>query len=133
MSSKEKTPKQLPTHREPAPLTIERLVPLFEDMKDFVRATVRGSETMLRGEMQSMIRGAETALREEMQSVHTELNQKIDAVDQKLSHKIDTVEKNLGRKIDAVECAVTEHTKGIKSLETTAQDHEGRITHLESL
>lgn len=120
MAPKKKSARQtkLPVKRTPAPLTLERLVPLFEDMKDFVKSSIKASETVLRGEMQAM----RIELRQEMHTLHAVLKSEL---------KCDI--QAIGVKIDAIHCAITEHTKNIKDIETTVDDHEVRLTRVEQL
>lgn len=94
---------------------MERFVPLFEDMKDFVRATARGTETVLRQEMQDM---------------RTELKNDIHALDAKVQ-ALDSKVLVMDKKIDIIQCAITEHSKTILKIETAVEDHENRLTHVE--
>lgn len=118
MAPKKKSTRQtkLPLKRVPAPLTLERLVPLFEDMKDFVKSSIKASETVLRGE----ILAVRTELWKEMHALH-------DILKTELKSDIHSIEI----KIDAIHCAITEHTKNIKVIETTVDDHEVRLTRVE--
>lgn len=97
--------KKLPSRNKATPLTMERLVPLFENLKDFVRASIKSSLT-----------ASENALRQEMHTLHYSLKTDI---------------RTINDKIDVIHCALTEHTKGLKTVTTTVDDHEVRLTHLE--
>ncbi len=132
--TKSRASQSLPKNRKPAPFTIERLIPLFEDMKDFTRSTVRASEAVLRQEMQEMktelrqeLRGEIGSLRSELkgeiQALRTELKGEIQALRSELKNEI----RLLGDKIDLPQHAVTEHSKHIKNLQATTADHEARI------
>lgn len=96
----------------------------LEDMKSFVHSAIRASESVLREDLKDFVRAtakaSETVLREEIQIVRNELRQEIQAVN-----------KELGSKIDLVQCAITEHSKSIRTLETNVKEHDHRLTILE--
>ena len=91
-----------------------------EEMKTFVHSVVRSSETVLRDDLkdfvQSTVKASETVVRQEMHGLHNELQSAIHAVEVK---------------VDLTQIAVTEHTKMLKKISATVDDHELRLTQIE--
>ena len=86
---------------------------LFKNVQELVTTTARGTEKVLR---------------EEMQEMEKRLDSKIDGVEKRLDSKIDGVEKRLVN----VENDVKEIKTAVNRLEEKFDDHGTRITTLET-
>jgi len=99
-----------------ATVTREMLIPMFEDMKDFVRSTVKGSEIILRRELKNDTGRLEVVVIENSKRIK-KLDTKIDGFRTELKEDMHQMEGRLGKKIDG-------------NTEKLA-DHESRITIIE--
>jgi len=113
-----------PINPQEKPITVAvltgKLQGLFNDVKELVTTTVKGTENVLR---------------KEMQEIEKRLDTKIDGVEKRLDTKIDGVEKRLDAKIDGVRTELKETearlSGKIDKIGERLDDHEDRIVSLE--
>lgn len=113
------------------PITEGRLNYLFKDMKDFVRSTVKGSETALRKEFRTDFGRLETAITEHSKQI-IGLNESVKDLNEKVtenSKQINNVRTDLTDKMDNMEKRLTDKIGG-QGL--TLNNHEERLTTLEN-
>ncbi len=114
---------QPPIDAQKEPITVAvlsgKLNALFENVKELVKSTARGTENVLRKEIERLdikIDGVEKRLDAKIDGVEKHLDAKIDGVRSELKGEIQQVEQRLSVKIDKIE---------------RLDDHEDRIVVLE--
>lgn len=133
-------------------MTRGKMIYLFEDMKEFVRSTVKGSERVLRkemhqlhGELKNDISRLETAATEHSKILKAH-DKRFDAVDKRfdaVDKRFDAVDKKFDKvdtKIEDVRVELKNDmlqmekrlTSKIKGHSETLVDHEDRISTLEN-
>lgn len=100
------------------------LTHLFEDMKDFVRSTVKGSETTLRKELRKELKGdikeAVDPLKSDVKQLQVavlENRKEIKRVRTELKDEMHGMEERLGNKIDKNAIRLDEHETRFTALE----------------
>ena len=106
-NSKVKLPPPIDPKKMPVTLDslTSKLDAFFENVKELVQVTARGTENVLRKEIQR--------LDAKIDGVEKNLSDRIDGVEEKLSN----VEKNLSEKIDKIGERVEDHETRITTLE----------------
>lgn len=113
-------------------MTREKLIPLFENIKELIVSTAKGTEAVLTREMRKEVGG----LREEihvtqqaLKATKDELNSKIDDTKKELRAEIAGAKEELRSEIKATEARLTNK---IDLVRVRHDDHETRISTLES-
>lgn len=132
----------------------QTIIPIFEDIKDLIKSTAKGTETVLRKEIskvsdelkltQSALKATKEDLEGKMVSMDKGLRGEIDNMGKDLRGKIDSMGKDLRGEIKDSEGRITEKLQGnikdteirltekIDSIHIRVDNHETRIAALES-
>ena len=109
-------------------MTRAKLVPLFEDMKEFVKSMVKGSEIALRRDLGGRIGSVEKELHQTqhaLRATKVDLQGEIQATREDLQGQIQANREEMG----SMEGRLSDK---IDSIHTRVDDHESRITTLET-
>ncbi len=137
-------PKKLPANRKPQPLTLDRLEPFFQNIKDLIKSTAKATEAVLGAKIDRLAARVDAlevkvdALTARVDALEVKVNAlevKVSALDVKIDTIHDSLQRSihaLGGKIDLTQWAVTEHSKQIISLQGASANHETRLARLEN-
>ncbi|MFA5186482.1 MAG: hypothetical protein WC551_08405 [Patescibacteria group bacterium] len=133
------TQKRLAARVRGEVMTREKFIPLFEDIKELIKSTAKGTENILRKDLGGQIQSVKEELhqtqlalkatkeelksdiaevRGEMKDMETRLRSEIKDTEGRLNNRIDGVETNLGDKIDSIHVHIDDHETRITTLET---------------
>lgn len=113
MQQPNKLPRVGRIDRKKEIITTQKLVPFFEEIKELIKSTAKGTETVLRNE----IRDFRTELKVDI----TFTQQALKATKEDLETKMGSMETHLSDKIDKIAVRVNNHETRITSLESTVR------------
>ena len=86
----------------------KQLDPYFNDIKDFIKSTVKGSETVLRKEFKEGLESNQNAIRSVKEEVEL-VKKDVGNLRMEMNSKMDSMESRLSDKIDSIHTRMDEH------------------------
>ncbi|MBI2091660.1 MAG: hypothetical protein HYY43_06055 [Deltaproteobacteria bacterium] len=112
----EKTPKITKEAFEKEVLTRGKMIPIIEDLKDFIKTTARGTENVLRKEIQRLDNKIE--LNQHAVTEHTKMIKNLDVKIDGVHSELKETEVRLSAKIDKIGERLDDHETRITTIET---------------